>query len=233
MDSAARILTYLEDPGPPGSERTALSRRFENDDPTRISVNRNGRFFYGAFRLPGDEMSDFLTYLDAQDAVLAAPLLEAGGGPAAQKGLQEFREQWLSASRDPAFQSMQSAWIDSAHYEPFVQTLLKLYASDGDLAIGKRSNALHAVLWSVVNQHGRNNHVVANAWKGLHPASETDLVLICRIYAEERRKYEQYFPNESPTTYTLLKARYRFEQEEALRMVKTEFNMKDEPRCDT
>jgi hypothetical protein len=232
MDSAARMLNYLEDPGAPLKKRTELSRRFENNDASRISVDATGKYFYGAFRLPGDEMGQFLAWLNVRNAELAKPLLDAGGGPAAAKGAEEFQEKWLAASSEPSFAAIQAAWIDEERYDPFIQRLAKAFPSVDNQAFAKRSVALQAVLWSVVNQHGMNSRVVADAWKDLHPEAESDLVLICRIYAVERSNVATYFPKESAQTYTLLKARYRFEQEEALRMLKAGTNMKDDPQCE-
>jgi len=231
MDSATRILNYLDEPGPPPTQHTELSRRFENRDPNQISLDAAGRYYYGAYRLPGDEMTQFLGWLKDRNPELAQPLLGAGGGSAAAKGAQEFRDQWLAASSDPSFSDIQGAWIDEKRYDPFLQRLAKAFPGTDSQPFTKRSLALQAVLWSVVNQHGMNNRVVADAWKGLHPETESDLVLICKIYAVERTNTQIYFPKESPQTYILLKARYRFEQQEALRMLKAGASMKDDPQC--
>jgi hypothetical protein len=232
MDSAARMLNYLENPGAALKSRTELSRRFENNDASRISVDATGNYFYGAFRLPGDEMSNFLAWLNQMNAELAKPFLDGGGGPAAQKGAEVFRDKWLAASIEPNFSDIQAAWIDEQRYEPFIQKLTKSYPSPDNQAFAKRSVALQAVLWSVVNQHGMNNRVIADAWKNLNPASESDLVLICKIYEVERSNTAVYFPRESEQTHALLRARYRFEREEALRMLKAGTNMKDDPQCE-
>jgi hypothetical protein len=232
MDAAARILNYLEDPGPPLTKRNELSRRFENDDETQISVEASGKYFYGAYRLPGDEVGHFLNWLNNSRPELAKPLLDAGGGQAAEQGTDAFKAKWLTASDNPAFTAIQAAWIDDQRYEPFVERLAKNLSLADSQAFKKRSVALQAVLWSVINQHGASNRVVADAWRGLHPETESDLVLICKIYAVRRNNTAQYFPKRSTQTYTLLKARYRFEQEDALRMLKEGTNMKDDPRCE-
>jgi hypothetical protein len=165
-------------------------------------------------------------------AELARPLLDAGGGPAAANGAPEFRNRWLAASGAPGFSNIQAAWIDEERYDPFIRGLAKAFPRVDSQLLAKRSVALQAVLWSVVNQHGMNNRVVADAWKDLHPETESDVVLICRIYAVERSNTAVYFPEASAQTYTLLKARYRFEQDEALRMLKAGTTMKDNPQCE-
>ena len=74
------------------------------------------------------------------------------------------------------------------------------------------------MLFSVVLQHGKNTTVVRKAWAGVDFATVDDRTLICKVYAE-RGRLDLYYPRESQLTLALLKARYRLEAREALRML--------------
>lgn len=221
IDAATRLAGYLVEQELPGTDKTALSRRFENNDPTRISREDSGMMFYGTFRIPGNEMASFIEYLDNKRPSFALKLNDAGGSAAAVQGSDEFRAEWQSLTRDRAFESLQKDWIDTNSYQPFTKRLQDLLQMD-DIAFdaNQRSIALQAVLWSVVLQHGRQTPIVRRAWTGINVAQTDDRVLICQIYVE-RRKFTLYFKGASEATIALLNARFALEEKEALRMLST------------
>jgi hypothetical protein len=222
IDAATRFLAYLGSTGAPDIDRTSLSRRFENNDPARISRDESGAVYYGTFRIPGAEMTSFISYLDRQQPAMAARLNEVGGASAGKEGTAEFRTEWQSLTQDKAFEALQVDWIEATAYQPFIDRLkagMGKYGAAFD--IDKRSVALQAALWSVVLQHGRNTPLVRRAWTGIDVSTADDETLICRIYTE-RRKLDVYYPNAPAATISLLTARYVLEEQEALRMLQAQ-----------
>jgi hypothetical protein len=223
IDTAQRLLAYIGAPMHTGTNRFSLAMRFENSDPRKISRDASGHFFYGALRLPSDEMETFLRFIDKHQPAMAARLREAGGPEAAKTGKDEFKAEWLSLTDDPTFLGLQTQWIEEQHFQPFVRRInadirQQAKGTAPRFSIETRSVALMAVLWSVVLQHGRNTPVVRRAWTGLDNITATDdRTLICRIYAE-RRKLDQ-FKDEPEVTKNLLMARYQLEEREALHML--------------
>ncbi len=222
IDAARRVLAFLGDELPPGRDFTALSRRFETVGESGMAREGSGGTYFGVFRIPGNEMADFIDFIQIPEPRFASNLREAGGATAAAEGTAAFQVEWRSLSRDRQFDHLQVAWIEERRYRRFLAALGRALtpgpAPPAAFAADTRSVALQAVLWSVVVQEGVSTPQVRRAWSGLDPAATDDHTLICAIFAE-RRKLGEYRPSASAETVTLLRARYRLEQREALRML--------------
>jgi hypothetical protein len=227
IDSANRLTAFIasrnnHDGGSVSLDRNALSRRFENSSSDAVVRGGDGTVFYGLYRIPAGQISEFLKHLAKRFPKLAARLEEAGGAVAAKDGGQSFRFEWLSLSRDRRFIAAQDIFVEETSYEPLIERLKKEpeSAEDGRSSFDAdaKSKALQAVLWSVAVQHGPSTKLVIRAWDGIDVVSATDEQLIKAIY-KERRLTERYFPAENAATKTLLAARYVLEEELALSML--------------
>ena len=232
IDVAERLAAFIASPQAPGTDRFALALRFENGAPARISRDAAGKLFYGAFRLPGEEMKQFLEFLVAgPEPALAQQLTDAGGAKAAETGADAFRRAWKSVSEIAVFQALQSEWIDQSAYRPMIKRLNESARKRGfaGFAVETRSVALQAVLWSVALEFGPNTAVVATAWAGIDPGAVADGMLICRVFAARRKSDKN--EAEPEVTRNLLKARYQLEEREALRMLAAEAGSEPQREC--
>jgi hypothetical protein len=225
IDAATRLTTFIAERGGVHAiplDRRSLSLRFENSRPEAISRDSEGTVFYGQYRMPGNELGGFLTYLRAQFPEFASRLTSAGGATAAIEGHEEFKSEWISLSRNREFVAAQDDYIEKSKYDPFIARLKKqlLSGKGGPSAFEPEAHsvALQAVLWSVVIQHGSSTPLVVRAFDGLDTSSADDQTLIRAIY-RERRLIDRYYPNINQTTKMLLTARYQFEEELALKML--------------
>jgi hypothetical protein len=223
IDAADLILAYLGDPGEPGADRTALSRRFDHGNPEGMMRAADGTTSYGEFRIPAQAISSFVDYVQNYDPEIAQRLNDNGGQKGATDGSTEFQAEWRSLARDPAFDTLQAKWIDDTLYRPLLASLTKL-AKEGRAAPfdpDGRSVALQAVIWSVAVQEGPKTAMLRRAWTGHDLGAADDADLICAVF-RERANISVYRPDASELRSKLLRARYRLELQEALRMLASE-----------
>jgi hypothetical protein len=224
IEASQRILAYLGDPGTPSADRTDLSRRFASADPNGMSRAADGSTAYGTFRIVGTAIADFIGFVDSVEPSIALRLNDVGGANAAISGTGDFISEWKSLSRDKLFDDLQVGWVDQRLYRPFLAGLgaaLGRNKPASSFSADQHSLALQAVLWSVAVQEGRYTRLVQRAWTGLDVANSDDRRLICAIF-NERMNVSEYLPAATKLTQTLLRARYRLELREALRMLAAE-----------
>lgn len=224
IDAADLILAYLGDPGEPGADRTALSRRFDHGNPEGMMRAADGTTSYGEFRIPAQAISSFIGYVQNYDPEIARRLNDNGGQKGAADGETNFQAEWKALARDPAFDTLQVKWIDDTLYQPLLASLVKQLGKEGRPATfdaDSRSVALQGVIWSVAVQEGPNTPMLRRAWTGFDLASTDDADLICAIF-RERANIAAYRPDASQLQSKLLRARYRLELQEAFRMLASE-----------
>jgi hypothetical protein len=222
IGSAALIMAYLGDPGPPGTDRTHLSRRFLQGNREGMSLAADGKAYYGEFRIRAEAISGLISFLRDQGQVDIAERLASNGGQAgATKGTEKFRAEWRSLSKLPLFDELQVRWVDAHHFYPLLEKIgrqLSTATNKEPFPAEERSLALQAVLWSVAEQEGPDTDMVRRAWTGLDLKAASDAALICAIFAE-RLNIADYHPDIGDLGTTLFKARFRLELTEALRML--------------
>ncbi len=222
IDAADRLARFVAQPqqGAVSLDRRELSRRFENAQADAVSRDAEGALYYGPYRMPGGHMADFLKALARTFPTLASRLEQAGGAKAAAEGGDDFRYEWKSLSRDAEFMAAQDAFVETTKFDPFVERLRSHFRGKGvTFEPERRSEAFVAVIWSAAVQHGPGSNVVIRAFDGIDMSAATDGRLIGAIYTE-RKLIDRYFPNLNATAKTLLAARYVFEEELAMRMLK-------------
>jgi hypothetical protein len=229
IDAASRLTRFIAErrPNLPVQlDRRALSLRFENSSPDAISRDSDGILYYGQYRLPGNQMNEFLKHLPSVFPRFAERLEAAGGANAAKNGDDDFKYEWVSLSRNREFTAAQDTFIEITKVDPFVMRIkTQLQSANSGFNPDNRSVALQAVLWSVALQHGQSTNLVVRAFDGLDISSAGDEDLIRAIY-RERRHTERYFPSLDSASKTLQTARYVFEEELALKMLNQEREQK-------
>jgi hypothetical protein len=215
IDIAQRLVAFLSDGRKLEPDKRYLARRYESVNIGGMTRDREGTTFFGLYRVPGSDMARLIQFFARNYPTFAARLEETGGQAAAVKGEENFVREWQSLSREPSFAAAQDQFVEEVYYNRFL-TQLKRFAPNFDPST--RSEALQAVLWSVAIQHGANTPVVRRAFDGIDLAKAEDEKLIRAIYIE-RRKTAEYFPTESELSQKLLTIRYRFEEQEALKML--------------
>jgi hypothetical protein len=223
IDIANRLVVFLDNPGNLALDHRYLARRYESADSAVTSRDGQGKAYYGVYRIPGDQIGEFLAYLRNKFPQLATRLINQGGEQAAQAGSDEFTYEWRSLSKDAKFQAAQDDFIETGAYRQLLEHTRKRFTPDGEdkslLDPDQRSEAFRAVLWSIAVQHGPNTPMLTRALDGVDLRTANDETLIHAIYAE-RRKVDIYFRGESASTKNLLAIRYRFEEQEAVKMLK-------------
>jgi len=225
IDVANRLVAFLADDHVRNRNSIRyLSRRYESAEVGGMTRDRDGRTFFGVYRIPGSEIGNFIQFLKRDFLPIAVRLEDVAGQEAAVRGDDNFRAEWLSLSRDPTFAAAQDEYIEKMVYAQFLAQTRRVFTRSNDTVTfdpEKHSTALQAVLWSTAVQNGPNTPVLRRAFDGLDPDNTADAALIKAIYAE-RRKTELYFPGESELSRKLLAVRYRFEEQEALKMLDAE-----------
>jgi hypothetical protein len=223
IDIANRLVVFLDNPGNLALDHRYLSRRYENADSAVTARDGQGKAYYGSYRIPGDQMGEFLGYLAKRFPQFAARLVDQGGEQAARTGSDEFIYEWRSLSKDANFRAAQDDFIENTAYRQLLDRTRKNFTPAGEdktlLDPDQRSEAFRAVLWSIAVQHGPNTPMLVRALDGVDLRTANDETLIHAIYAE-RRKVDVYFRGESAATKSLLTVRYRFEEQEAVKMLK-------------
>jgi hypothetical protein len=222
IDIANRLVAFLNDENHLALDHRYLARRYENADSSQVARDSQGKLYYGVYRIPADQIGRFLNYLDRTFPQFAARLNDQGGAPAAISGSDQFVYEWQSVSRDSRFQAAQDDFIETGDYRILLERIRIKFKPPGEsetlLDPDKHSEALRAVFWSVVVQHGPNIVMLARAFDRLDLRAASDEALIRAIYAE-RRQVNNYFPGESSSTKNLLAIRYRLEEQEAIKML--------------
>ena len=234
ISDARLILGYLGDPGKPGTEREDLARRFLRGDPQAMARAEDGTAYYGVYRIPAKALGDLIRFIRTQDPAIAERLNSAGGADAAAKGDAEFRAEWRSLARDPAFEQLQIGWIDETMYNPLLVLVGKQLNKAGTaepFPADQHSLALQAVLWSIAVQEGSHTNMVRRAWTGVDLKTANEATLICALFAE-RMNVSDYRPDATDTAKQLLRARYRLELHEDFRMLTVESPDSPSGDCD-
>lgn len=219
IDAATRIVAFLTESREMYADVRYLSRRYEGTADGGMSRDKAGNTFYGTYRIPGNEMTSFIQFIARDYAELAARLNDVGGQKAAMQGDEAFRMEWQSLSRNPTFSAAQDQFAETVYYGRFVEQLKRAFPARGGAPgfdPGARSVAFQAVLFSVAVQHGVSSPIARRALDGVDLKAADDATLIKAIY-KERRNVD--FASESDLTRRLLAIRYRFEEEEALKML--------------
>ena len=221
IDVAERLVSILSENRELTRDIRYLARRYEGAK-SGMARDRDGKTFFGLYRIPGDQISKFIQSLQPVYPDLAARLEDAGGQEAAIKGDEKFRKEWRSISQQRGFDAAQHQFVVKNYYAHFLTQLQRVLPSrDGSPTFDPSSHsvALQAVLLSVAVQHGENDtKVVPRAFDGIDLATADDATLIKAIYAE-RRKTEEHFKQESDLVKQLLAVRYQYEEQEALKML--------------
>jgi hypothetical protein len=225
IDVANRLVAFLaDDRALDRKSPSYLARRYESTDVGGMTRDRDGNTFFGLYRIPGNEIGRFIQFIARNFAPLSARLETVGGQEAAVRGDDKFRDEWISLGRNPTFAAAQDQYIEQVIYAQFLRQAQRVFTlSNGTVAFEpeKHSTALQAVLWSTAVQNGPNTPVLRRAFDGVDLATADDTTLIKAIYAE-RRKIDSYFPREPELSRKLLAVRYRFEEQEALKMLEVE-----------
>jgi hypothetical protein len=221
IDVAERLVAFLDNDRDLERDIRYLSRRYESVKLGGMTRDRDGNTYFGLYRVPGSDITRFIEFLQRSFPQFALRLVDAGGQEAAATGADKFKNEWQSMSRNVEFAAAQDQFVEQVYYARFLAQTKRFFTkSDGSLSFepATRSIALQAVLWSVAVQHGANTPVVRKAFDGLDLNKADDATFIKAIYAE-RRKIAVYFPAESELSQKLLAVRYRFEEQEAVKML--------------
>jgi hypothetical protein len=221
IDVAERLVAFLDNDRDLARDIRYLSRRYESVNVGGMTRDRDGNTFFGLYRVPGSDITRFIEFLQRSFPQIALRLADAGGQAAAMTGEDNFKNEWQSMSRSPEFAAAQHQFVEEVYYARFLAQTKRVFTrSDGSLSFepSARSVALQAVLWSTAVQHGANTPLVRRAFDGIDLSTADDATLIKAVYAE-RRKIAVYFPAESELSQKLLAVRYRFEEQEAIKML--------------
>lgn len=223
IDVAQRLVAFLTENRDLERDKRYLARRYESVNVGGMTRDRDGNTYFGLYRVPGRDMKRLIDFLAGNYPVFEVRLQAVGGQDAAVKGEDGFVQEWSSMSQDPSFAAAQDQFIEDVYYRRFLTQLARVLvkpSSSTGFDPSTHSVALQAVLWSVAVQNGANTPVVRRAFDGIDLSKAHDAVLIKAIYAE-RRKTAVYFPGESDLSQKLLAIRYKFEEQEALKMLET------------
>ena len=225
-DAPAEDPTPVSPPSPsgaaPGSaELGVLSARFESGNRSSAAIGRDstGGFSYGKYQIATKTgtMKAFLDFCERAAPDVATALNGAGGAAAAERGDAAFKTAWRDLASGPELPKAEHGFIEATHYAPFVNRL-----NDIGLHVARRSWALKNVCWSVGVQHGPRNSVVKNALDPLpDPQSLNDRDIIKAIY-KERSNVNKYFSRSSKRVKDAVKARFKKELADALKMLNAE-----------
>ena len=224
IDQARRLAAFVSDNKKIARDRRYLSRRFESADVSGVSRDSNGNVYYGIYRVPANQMNKFIKTIKGDFPIIAVRLEEQGGQKAAVTREDAFVQEWLSLTKDRRFAAAQNKFVADGDYAGLLENIRQFTkkspgCDEGHFDPEIRSTAMEAVIWSVAVQHGPRTPLVRRSWDGIEPCKAGDDQLIEAIYAE-RRKTEVYFPDEPKPIHGLLATRYKFEAEEALKMLK-------------
>lgn len=231
LDLAYRITEYVASGGPdrtPRLTRTALSESFEASAPDAVRTDTSGVRYYGIYRITSTEMDRFIEYCLARFPVIGALLTEAGGQEAAQAGNEVFRNVWARNAFDPRFSAAQGNYITQTSYEPFRAALRS--ELEARFPGAETENILdlltvQAVVWSVAVQHALRRDLIGLVLARFD-AAPTAEEFIGAVY-DERRRVDYYFPDEPLDMQRVLEARYVFERQAALDMLREEMRQAD------